>query len=190
MPSAEIARLRQIIKAEYQEIPAGTYHGVVLKEAQSGAKLRRVEIRHLSADALVIFPDKGQDGIGCLSPMLDQSTGQAFNKACDAVIYCTHKGVHYRILCELKSDTVKGVAAQFTGTLCFLGYLEAILRQAFNEQPVVRHTRRIVFNSLKSACHTLDKAPVNPRDAALLDDQRITYLLAQNDAAFGLGALI
>ncbi len=190
MPAAEIALLGQIIKADYQETPSGDYHAVVLKERQSGAKLQRVEIRHLGADALVIFPDKGQAGRGCLCPMLDQSEAQIFNKACDAVIFCTHKGVHYRVLCELKSNNPRGTEAQFTGTLCFLGYLEAIIREAFKAQPVVRHTRRIVFNSAKTSRHTLDKTPVNPRAAACLDDHRIRYLYADNSACFGLGALV
>jgi hypothetical protein len=189
MISAEVARLRGIIKPAYHASPSGTLHSVVIRETQSGAKLRAVEITHLPADSIVLFPDLGQERQGCYSRMLDQSGAHAFNKTCDAVIYCVHKGVAYRILCELKSDNPRGVRAQFTGTLCFLGYLSTIQREVFAETPPERRTRRVVFNSEKNARHTLDKSFVNPR-AAALDDGSVLYLHAQTGQTFGLGKLV
>jgi hypothetical protein len=189
MTSAEVARLRSIIKPDYQTAPSGTLHSVVIRENQTGAKLRSVEITHLPTDSIVLFPDLGQEGKGCYSRMLDQSAAHAFNKTCDAVIFCTHKGVAYRILCELKSENPRGVCAQFTGTLCFLGYLSTIQREVFAETPPERRTRRVVFNSEKNARHTLDKSFVNPR-AAALDDGSVRYVLAQTGQTFGLGKLV
>lgn len=189
MADREIRRLKEILETEVYALPSDPMNCCRIKEKGKGAKLTNIEIQNLGANAIMIFPEIGQGRTKRYSPFLKQAAGSDHNKACDAVILCTHGKIHYRILCELKSDKPKGADKQFKATLCFLKYLDCILRELNECNIPDRKTRFIVLNTKKQAIQTLNKTPVSPKKPMFKDDE-IFYKLVKNGDRIGVGQLL
>lgn len=154
------------------------HHSVVLKESGIDAKLKKLTISHLDPDALVIILEKGQTKDHRYTPMFSMATGWTHHKACDAVVFLKYRGEGYVVYIELKSGTTKGCEAQFEAAEHFIAYAFTVLGWQKKHTPMVRHHRRVVFNTAKTICQTLPKLPINPRKAV---KHHITFIRVQNN---------
>jgi len=189
MPKNEIAFLKQILdKSAYSE-PGMPFNNFKIKEKSPGTKLTEVEIQHIGQHSLIILPEQGQGRNKKYSPLLSDSPGYHHNKACDAVILCTNAGRHYQLLCELKSSNPRGAPEQFRATKCFLEYVNIILQQLHSFTPPNRSIRRIVFNTRKTTCQTLDKKPVSP-NRRTSPEYEIHFICVDDRKPIGIGRLI
>lgn len=189
MPTKELALLQQMLENTSFALPSDPQSTCQLKEESREATLKKVFLQELGENALVLFPEKGQGKDKRYSPLLNKKPKSNHNKACDAVILCSHKDKHYQILCELKSGSPKGAAEQFEATLCFLSYLDCLLRRLYQCIPPKRGVRRIVLNTEKQTCQTLDKRPVSPSKRTS-PDKEIHFIHVNNDSKIGIGRLI
>lgn len=189
MADREIGILKEILESKVYVLPSEPMTCCRIKESGRKAKLTNVEIQSLGANAMMIFPEAGQGKDKRYSPFLKKAALSDHNKACDAVILCTYKNNNYRILCELKSDKPKGADKQFKATLCFLNYLDCILRDLNDCAFPTRITRFIVLNTKKQAIQTINKMPVSPKRQTLPDNE-IRYKLVKNGDRIGIGQLL
>ncbi len=189
MPVKEIQILKNILESKIFSVPGGTYSSCFIKEKQHQAKLKNIEIQHLTNNSLIIYPENGQGKDKRYSPLLSKSQNGEYNKSCDAVILCTHKNKNYEIYCELKSDKPKGADKQFKATQCFLNYIRNILEQFYSCQKIERKILKIVFNTKKQIIQTLDKRPCFPTKVNNAMDE-IRYLCVTNNFQIGIGKII
>jgi hypothetical protein len=189
MPIKEINKLKEILESVAYAEPGDPHSCCFIKESARDAKLKKVEIRGLGLNSLIIYPEKGQGSDKRYSPILKKNPDSHHNKACDAVILCTKNGKHYLILCELKSGRPSGFNEQFKATACFISYLRHLVYELYNCPVLERKTRHIVLNLRKHACQTLDKKPVSFKKTASPESE-VHFVHIHNDAKIDIAQLI
>lgn len=162
------------VKAPFAE----PHHSVVLKETGADAKLKKLTIEHLDAHALVLLLEKGQTTDHRYTKIFAMPEGWTHHKACDAVLLLHFKQQDYIVFVELKSGAPKGCDKQFESAEHFMDYAFSVLEWQKRHPRLKRHHRRVVFNTAKTSCQTLNKLPVNPRKAAGHD---ITFIQVCNN---------
>ena len=162
------------VKAPFVE----PHHAVVLKEAGADAKLKKLTIEHLDAHALVLQLEKGQTADHRYTKLFAMPGGWTHHKACDAVLFLHWRQHDYVVFIELKSVTTKGCDQQFEPSEHFIDYAFSVLQWQKKHARMNRRHRRVVFNTAKTSCQTLNKLPVNPRKAAGHD---ITFIQVRNN---------
>lgn len=135
---------------------------LTIEERGKQATLKKIEVVSVGASAFSIKLDEcGFPGMAVFRPH------PSLHRACDALAFCEVDGSPYIICCELKSSepTRHDVAEQFRSAHCFLAYLDILLAQYSNCQPIADWPRRYyVFHS--GTATPLNKHPSN----AILDN--------------------
>lgn len=176
--TAETALLAQLFDDEVKSPLVAPHNSVVLKESGAHAKLKKLTIGHLDAHALVLLLEKGQTGDHRYTKLFAMPPGWTHHKACDAVMFLHWKQKDYIVFVELKSDTPKGCEQQFESAEQFMDYAFRTLNWQKKHDRIKRRHRRVVFNTSKTVCQTLNKLPVNPRNATAHD---IVFVQVQNN---------
>lgn len=161
--AAETALLSELIDDKAKAPFVEPYHAVVLKESGVGARLKKVTIQHLDADALVLLPEKGQTTDRRYTPMFGFPAGWTHHKACDAILFIQWKKRDYIVFIELKSNSPKGCEQQIKCAEHFVDYIFSVLKFQKRHARHDRIVRRVVFNTAKTICQTINKSPINPR---------------------------
>lgn len=178
----EIALLATLfdVKLQAQLVDTGCEKkSVVLKEDGVQAKLKKLTIEHLDSHALVLIPERGRSKTNRITDMFASPSGWSHHQICDAVLFFHYRGKNYVVYAELKSDKSKGCAQQFQSTERLIDYAFATLESQKNHQRVDRRHIRVVFNTSRTTCQTLNKGPVNPR---LSKAHYTVYLCVEKDA--------
>ena len=163
--STETALLAELLDSKAKATFVQPNNAVVLKESGADAKLKKITLQHLDAHALVLLPEKGQTHDHRYTPIFGCPEGWTHHKACDAVLFIKWKQQDYIVYIELKSNNPKGCEQQIQAAEHFVDYIFNVLNW---QKQHVRHrriTRRVVFNTSKTTCQTINKSPINPRNA-------------------------
>ena len=123
-------------------------HEVSLKEPGKGGgtKIKEFIVGGLSSDALV-----------CKLDCKDRIT-EYFNKSypdvhsgCDYLIYTSIDDKKYLLVCELKSNCIKGFDKQINNTILFWNYIEKILLHHKNIDITNTHKIAVLFSTGQSS---------------------------------------
>ncbi len=153
-----INTLKEILK-ETIIIADGNQHShAILKEEDKEAKLKKLTLKDLKQNMLVITPDKGRKVSDkedktiatCMSPLFKATSKFETNRACDGLLLKENEGGHCDIVyIELKSDVPSGYEGQFKSTRCFMRYLKELLKDICQQEMHVTSERFVIFHTDK-----------------------------------------
>lgn len=135
--AATFEAIRSLIRAE--KLALCTDATLRIEEHGKHATLKLVKIVSIGASAFSIKLDEcGFPGNAVFN------THNSLHRACDAVAFCEVKSKPYILCCELKSSepTRRDVTEQFKSAHCFLEYLNTLLQEYCECEPISLWPRR------------------------------------------------
>lgn len=112
-----------------------------IKECDTGAKLKEVEVYDILSGSVLIRLDK------CRQPdsIFKETLGQ--RKRCDYVLVSHHNNIDFILFIELKSNRLGRlkIVQQFKGAECLIDYCDAALNRFHNQQDLLKgHKKRFI----------------------------------------------
>lgn len=167
-----INTLKEILKENIIIADGNQHSHAILKEEDESAKLKKLTLKDLTQNMLVITPDKGRKVIDkknktiatCMSPLFKATDKFEINRACDGLLLKENDNGHCDIVyIELKSDKPSGYEGQFKNTRCFMRYLKELLKDICQQEMQIASERFVVFHTDKENAHlTLQKRGTRP----------------------------
>jgi hypothetical protein len=153
-------------------------HGII-QENDSKAVLKKLVISDLTPNMTLLGLDDGRkvknkNGkkiMDCMSPLFAQSSNTDHNRVCDAVLIRENQNGKCDIIyIDLKSGRPQGYKGQFQSATCFMRYVQALLKEFFQEQMSIESEKYIIFHtddsggvtSLKKNKSRLDSTMTSP----------------------------
>lgn len=144
---------------------------VTLSEKGKDAKLKRLKVSGLSADAVVLRLDKTH-----LDTIFKGGRGQC--KRCDYVIFSEHNQQPYVVFVEMKSTSLSEhhYVQQFKGAECLVDFMDSVMSRFYEENGLLakRKKRFVVVYKLP-----IGKTPTRPEKAVRNSspEDALTYAL-------------
>lgn len=159
-----------------------------IKETDSSAKLKLVNIKAQNGDWFIFDPDKGRGQSKLMSPLLKTGREHDHHRACDAVIVVLDAERLWLIFIDLKSSAPSGYISQFQSTRQFAKYLlglleefHAITFQTIEERFLLLHTsksRKLLLNKKPTSLKLQSQSSKDPKQPQkeLVNDGVTLYL--------------
>ena len=158
-------------------------------------KLKRLTISDLDSNMTILGFDEGRKVkkgnrkvMDCLSPLFNQSSTTEHNRACDAVlIWEKNPGKCQVVYIDLKSDQPRNYEGQFQGASCFMRYIQALLKEFFQQSMIIEVERFVIFhtdsnngvktlNKKKSRFQPITTTPQNPEKRIVHNGNTVSCL--------------
>lgn len=156
------AQLQQL----HDSLSCCTYNGaqhthVLIKETDSGAKLKSVTLTAPVGDWFSFDPDKGRGNPAKMSPLLAIGAGHDHHRACDCVVLVNRGKQITALYVDLKSGNPLGYLGQFKSTRQFVRYALGLLEEFYGIQLTLAEERFVVLYGGKPAL--LNKTTTVPK---------------------------
>lgn len=174
-----ISSLKEIFKKEAILCIGSNSSHAIIEEKEADSKIEKITISDLDKEYLVIGLDEARNvnrngkKSKIMSALFNVTDKCTHNKACDALIFREkHPNKLEVFYIELKSDKPTGFEEQFKSSMCFIKYIEAILKNLcnidiniINESFTILHTDSTGKNKSINKSSTRWKHPkTNPKD--------------------------